>query len=401
MAHVFSPPPSQTRHAIILAAGESTRTRPLTLNRPKPLIPLLGKPLLAHILAELAGLVDHVTLIVGYRAADIQAHFGPSYRGMALSYVFQSPHSKGTAAALLAVAAQATSQPPCLVLYGDNLISRVDILGVLGHCPSLAGLPVADPSAFGVLEVQDGSVQRIVEKPPTAPPGSLANPGIYHFPPTAFPLLCQLQPSPRGEYELTELIELLAQQGKVAYHACQGFWLPVGTPWEALLATIFLLERQRDLRSSISPKAQLDPSCTVEGMVQIGAATIGAGCYLKGPLVIGDGVTVGEGCTLQRVVLEPGASLGHGCQLTDTAVGAGSKLGPGCVLAHSFLDAEVTLGAGVILLAQAFPDLPPLAAATQGLLTEQAWRWRGAILAQGNSLPPGTILPPGTVQFPT
>lgn len=195
--------PCPTRHAVILAAGESTRTRPLTLHRPKPLIPLLGKPLLAHILDELVGIVQHVTLVVGYRADDIRRSFGTSYQGMQLSFVVQE-QVNGTAGALLSVAQQAEGggapplDAPFFLLYGDNLISQVDVRGVCRDRYCLAGLQVADPRLFGVLEIHEGQVVRILEKTPYPPPGAPANPGIYHLDGQAVPLLAQIQPSPRA-----------------------------------------------------------------------------------------------------------------------------------------------------------------------------------------------------------
>ncbi|MCU0490209.1 MAG: sugar phosphate nucleotidyltransferase, partial [Chloroflexaceae bacterium] len=199
-----------TRHAVILAAGESKRTRPLTNDRPKPLIPLLGKPLLAHILDELVGLVETVTLVVGYRAADISAHFGSAYRGMALRYAHQH-QTNGTASALLAVeTAFGPLDEAFFLLYGDNLISREDLEPLCQQPYSLAGLRVDDARSFGVLELADDHVVRILEKPANPPPHALANPGIYHFGPAAFPALHEIRPSPRGEYEFTDLIELLA-----------------------------------------------------------------------------------------------------------------------------------------------------------------------------------------------
>lgn len=214
------------RHAVLLAAGESTRTRPLTLQRPKPLIPLLDRPLLAHILDELVGIVERMTLVVGYRADQVAAAFGTEYRGMQLRYMRQTVVN-GTAGALLAAA---PIDEPFFLLYGDNLVAREDILGVAQGRYGVAGLPVADARAFGVLQIEHGSVTGILEKPAEPPPHALANPGIYCFDAAVFPLLEQIAPSPRGELELTDLIGALAATSPVHPHVCTGYWVPVGNP---------------------------------------------------------------------------------------------------------------------------------------------------------------------------
>jgi bifunctional UDP-N-acetylglucosamine pyrophosphorylase/glucosamine-1-phosphate N-acetyltransferase len=375
MSRSPAPTPCATRHAIILAAGESKRTRPLTSHRPKPLIPLLGRPLLAHILDELVGLVDRVTLVVGYRADEIQLAFGESYRGVALRYVLQE-QVNGTAGALLAVGQIAE---PFFLLYGDNLIAHADVLGVCAQLPSLAGMRVEDARPFGVLQVADGRVLGIIEKPADPPPDALANPGIYHLDAAAFPALARIAPSPRGEYELTDLVGLLAAERRVGYHICTGFWVPVGTPWEALSAAQFLIARRAGLREQIS-----------------GAAQIGAGSRIVGPAVIGAGCVVGAGCLIEGSCLEPGAIVGDGAVVRHSAIGAGARVGAGCVVESSWLDDGATVGDGASLRARIFGELRPTAD-TAGLLGREMLCTRGAVLGRGAAVAAGAQVEPGSV----
>lgn len=395
----------QTRHAIILAAGESKRTRPLTLRRPKPLIPLLGQPLLAYILDELVGLIDHVTLVVGYRADDIRAHFGPTYRGMQLHYVVQNAIN-GTAGALLAVAdyaattteARELTSGPFFLLYGDNLMNQRDLLGICQQHYCLAALPVDDPSAFGILELDGEQVTRIIEKPPDAPPGALANPGLYHFDEQVYPALHTIQPSPRGEYELTDLIALLARAHRVGYHLCQGHWIPIGTPWDVMIATTFLLEQNAPLRREIHSAALLD-GCEVDGWVRIGDARIAPGCRIVGPTVIGDGVMIGAGCAIACSVLEEGAVVGAGSIINHAVLGATSRVGEGSILRYSMLDEGASVGAGTRMDA-AHNDERTVVANTAGLLARADLAWCGSVLGPGVALPAGTVVEPGTIIFP-
>jgi NDP-sugar pyrophosphorylase family protein len=380
------------RHAVILAAGASTRTRPLTDHRPKPLIPLLGRPLLAHILDALHGLIDRATLVVGYRADQIEAEFGASYRGIALRYAVQQ-QVNGTAGALLAAA---PLNEPFFLLYGDNLIAREDVLGVSRQINTLAGLPVADARAFGVIERDGDLVRRIIEKPQQPPPDPLANPGIFHFSAEAAQLVAQIQPSPRGELELTDLIELLAARGPVSCHVCSGHWIPVGTVWEAIAAARYLLHSTVH-EDRITRGALIAPTADLRGPLIIEAgAQIGPHARIIGPAYIGAAAEVAGGAVLIESVLEPGAVLDAGARLIGSVVSRGARVGAHAVVRNSWLDDAAVLGAGSLINAAEQTSLQP-AAATCGRLTVREQRTLGAVLARDVSLPVGTILNPGSV----
>lgn len=395
--------PCTTRHAIVLAAGESKRTRPLTLHRPKPLIPLLDRPLLAHILDELVGLVERVTLVVGYRADALRAAFGGVYRGMHLEYVTQT-QINGTAGALLAVVEAAAAgqiaplDAPFFLLYGDNLIGGIDMLGVCLHPYALAALRVDDPRAFGILHLDGEQVVGILEKPSDPPPDALANPGIYHFAQAALALLPRIQPSPRGEYELTDLIGLLAASQSVRYHICQGHWIPVGTPWDVLTASQFLLEKQH--MPDTHTAAHIGADCQISGAVRIGRAQLGARCHVRGPVWIGDDVIVGDDCVLDRVVLHDGVAVGAGSQIEHSVLGAGCRTADGCVVQWSVLDDDAVLEARASLRARVFVEVQPVAD-TAGLLDPAMQQWRGAVVGRGVLVESGQVLAPGTVLFPS
>ncbi len=385
-----------TRHAVILAAGESKRTRPLTLHRPKPLIPLLGQPLLAHILDELFGLVDRVTLVVGYRADAIQERFGFVYRGTELRYVRQQTVN-GTASALQVVEGHVNE--PFFLLYGDNLIGRADVLATCVQRYCMAALQVDDLRSFGVLEIVDGTVKRILEKPENPPPGALANPGIFHFDEQVFPALRQIRPSSRGEYELTDLIAMLAQDHAVGYTVCQNHWIPVGNPWEALNASAFLLARRANLRAEIESAATIAADADISGAVRIGRAQIGAGTRIVGPAVIGDDVVIGVGCVVDRSVLEDGVVVNDGSVIEHSALGLGAYVGAQCLVQSSWLDTGARVGDQARLVARRFDDVRSVAD-TMGLLDPAVMATHGTVLGAHVELPSSAAPEPGSVIFP-
>jgi bifunctional UDP-N-acetylglucosamine pyrophosphorylase/glucosamine-1-phosphate N-acetyltransferase len=392
-----------TQHAIILAAGESTRTRPLTLHRPKPLIPLLGQPLLAHILDELVGIVEHVTLVVGYRADDIRHHFGASYRGMHIHYV-QQTQINGTAGALLTVAEQADSagvpslENPFFLLYGDNLISQTDLLGICQHRYAMAGLCVDDPTAFGVLHIVDNCVQRIIEKPPEAPADALVNPGIYQFDGQVFPALRSIPPSPRGEYELTDLIAALAEEHCVGYSSCRGHWIPVGNPWDVLIASAFLLQRGKEHHASIHPDAVTE-GCEITGPVHIGRARLEPGSHVVGPAFIGDNVVVGTGSTIVQSVLEAGSVVGTESRIEYSVLMPQTEVADRCLMQHSLLDNHSALRTGVELSSRLFDEVKAVAE-TKSLLNRELLCQRGVVVGSGVKLTADTPVHAGDVLFP-
>jgi bifunctional UDP-N-acetylglucosamine pyrophosphorylase/glucosamine-1-phosphate N-acetyltransferase len=383
------------RHAVILVAGASTRTRPLTVQRPKPLIPLLGRPLLAHILDELVGLVDRVTLVVGYRADQIVATFGPVYRGMAIRYAYQTTIN-GTAGALMAAT---PLDEPFVLLYGDNLVSRADIEGVRQMRYGVAGLRVSDPRSFGILELVDGQVQRIIEKPAYPPPDALANAGIYHFDSEVVPLLHQITPSPRGELELTDLIGLLAARHPVGCHVCTGHWIPVGTPWEALVAARFLLaqQAQHQLQPQIAPGATVDPQAELEGSVVIGeGARIEGQVRIVGPVWIGPRAEIRSGALVIASVIETGATIESEAMVGGSVIGPAAIVEAGATISHSWLDEGVQIGPQTVIEAAAFSDPQPTAV-VNGLLSHADLVNRGAVVAAGLTIAPASRVAAGSV----
>lgn len=228
--------------AVVLAAGRGTRMGPLTQNRPKVMLPIANKPVLSHVIlsARDAGIKEFV-LVVGYRGEIIEQYFGDgSEFGVSIEYAFQERQS-GTADAVSK--AEKFVDDRFLVLNGDVIVSPQHIKKLVRQSGEavLTAIQVENPSDFGVLEVSDGRVLRIIEKPQN-PPTNLANTGIYVFSLKIFDAIKRTKLSARKEYEITDSLQLLIDEGAdVGYLTLSGNWLDIGKPWELLDANEYFL----------------------------------------------------------------------------------------------------------------------------------------------------------------
>ena len=333
--------------AVILAGGEGTRLRPLTCNIPKPMVPILNRPFLEHMLAHLKGNdVDHAILTLCYLPDRIQAHFGGGEdAGLDLSYVLEE-QPLGTAGAVKNV--EQDLDGSFFVLNGD-VFTDLDLKAMVRfHREKKAQVtifltPVDDPSAFGVVETDEGDrVQSFLEKPsPQETTSNWINGGIYLIEPQA------LSHAPSGEFYMFErgLFPRLLELGIPVYgYRARPYWMDLGTPTN-------YLQVHRDLLTgaSRSPwseggdtglgRSSVDPSASVTGPVLLGErCSIGPGAVIQGPAVLGPGCVVGQDARIlgsilwQGVAVERGAAL-TGCIIGDGArIGEGSSVGEGCIL---------------------------------------------------------------------
>ena len=214
--------------AVILAAGKGVRMLPLTLDRPKPLIEINGKPFLMHLLERLhtAGFEDKdIAIIVGYKGEKIEEFL--EEHNLAITVIAQQA-LLGTGDAVYH-AREFVDEDDFIVVGGDNLFSSDDLLRIQQddeYC-YVSGWKVEDPSRYGVLLCKGDVLAEIVEKPKEFV-GDLINAGLYKFTPDIFEALEQIDISERGELELTDAITLLAESRKVKVMMLQDYWLDLG-----------------------------------------------------------------------------------------------------------------------------------------------------------------------------
>jgi len=228
--------------AVVLAAGEGSRMRPLTASRPKVMLPVGGRPLLEEIIvrAKAAG-IDRFVLVVGYKWESVQSHLEDgSALGVKIEYAIQD-RQLGTGHALLA--AESLAEDRFVVLNGDILPDTESLSRMIegsGSRSAVAAKLVDDPRRYGVFLAERGLMKAVVEKS-QSPPSDLANAGIYLLDREIFDLLRGARISERGEYELTDGLNRLASSGREIAIIEVSEWIEVGRPWDLLAANIAVI----------------------------------------------------------------------------------------------------------------------------------------------------------------
>ncbi|MHB1390007.1 MAG: glucose-1-phosphate thymidylyltransferase [Thermoleophilia bacterium] len=272
---------------LILSGGTGSRLRPITHTSAKQLVPVANKPVLFYGIESLrdAG-IREIGIIVGDTAAEIEAAAGDGSRwGVKITYIPQEA-PLGLAHAVL------TAEPflgdSSFVMYlGDNLLrdgisELVDTFISNGPDAMILLQEVPNPEAYGVAEVVDGAVVRLVEKP-AEPQSNLALVGVYMFTPAIHDCARAIKPSARGELEITDAIQCLIDQGKrVEPHVVQGWWKDTGKLEDMLEANRLILDvLETDIVGTVE-------NSEIHGRVAIEAGARVTNCTIRGPVIIGE-----------------------------------------------------------------------------------------------------------------
>jgi glucose-1-phosphate thymidylyltransferase len=317
----------QDLKGLILSGGEGTRLRPITHTSAKQLVPVANKPVLFYGIESLveAGVTDLGIVIAPSTGAAIREAVGDgSGFGASVTYIVQDEPAGLAHAALTAEEYLAGS--PFVMYLGDNLLrdgitalvsafrsSEPDALILLTH--------VADPSAYGVAELDGDRVVRLVEKP-SEPPSDLALVGVYMFQPAILDAARELKPSWRGELEITEAIQALIDGGaRVESQVVTGWWKDTGHLEDMLEANRLVLEEIEPrldgeaVDSKIEGRVVVEKGARVERSNVRGPAIIGAGARIT-DTYIGPYTSVGEGVEIARSEVEHSIIL-SGSRVSD------------------------------------------------------------------------------------
>jgi glucose-1-phosphate thymidylyltransferase len=301
---------------LILSGGRGTRLRPITFTSAKQLVPVANKPVLFYGIEAMAaaGIRDVGIIIAPETGQEIRDAAGDGSRfGVRITYIVQDD-PLGLAHAVL-TAEPFLGSSPFVMYLGDNLLQggmEELVAAFREHEPEALILltPVPDPQNFGVAELgPDGGVVRLVEKPPE-PPSDLALVGVYMFTPLIHEAARAIEPSGRGELEITDAIQWLVDGGRrVEPHVVRGWWKDTGRLDDMLEANRLILDtvvRRIDgelLEAQVDGRVVVEAGATLERATVRGPAIIGAGALVR-DAYIGPYTAVGSRCVIERAEVE-------------------------------------------------------------------------------------------------
>jgi glucose-1-phosphate thymidylyltransferase len=307
---------------IILHGGHGTRLRPLTHTGPKQLLPIGNKPMSEYGLEKIieAGISDIAIVIGGIGSNKVKDYYGNGEKyGVKISYVEQE-FPKGIAHAIN-LCKEFIGNEKFLVFLGDNIIKKsiADYAKDFEIGDSEASImlcEVDNPTQFGIAEIFENKIIKIMEKPKN-PPSNLAVIGIYFLTPTIFEIIEKLKPSWRNELEITDALDmLLKEKHEISYYKVTDYWKDTGTPEDILHANKLLLE---DMKSYVN--GDIEEGVKVTGKVIIGKnSIIKKDTKLVGPIIIGENCIISN-----KAELGPNISLGNnskisGCRIKNSII---------------------------------------------------------------------------------
>ncbi len=331
---------------LILSGGKGTRLYPLTYTKAKQLIPVANKPVLVRVIETIrsAGIED-IGVVIGQTGPEIREALGDGHKwGARLTYIEQA--SPDGLAHAVKIAHDFLGQDRFVVFLGDNVIqggiNRLieDFRNNEDWNSQIVLKEVPNPSSYGVAKLgHDGRIEQLIEKPAN-PPSNLALVGIYMFDASIFQAVNNIQPSPRGELEITDAIQWLVEHGYRVYpHIHQGWWIDTGKPTDMLEANSCVLD---ELQPSISDKAIIENSeIDSRVTVQDGARIVNS--VVRGPTIIGENTIIEDSyigpftsiyynchirqCEIERsIILENSKVLDIKALLRDSLIGRHAKV---------------------------------------------------------------------------
>jgi glucose-1-phosphate thymidylyltransferase len=304
---------------ILLHGGHGTRLRPLTHTGPKQLLPIANKPMSQYCLESIrdAGATEIAIIIGGIGSNKVREYYENGEKfGVKITYVEQE-YPKGIAHAIR-LCKDFIGNEKFLVFLGDNIIQKsiLDYAKDFERSDAKASIllcEVDEPSRFGIADMRDGKITKIMEKPQN-PPTNLAVTGIYFLTPKIFEIIDRLKPSWRNELEITDALQMLLEEGnKITYHTITDYWKDTGTPDDIIHANKAILQSMKPYFHGKKDDVH------VTGNVMVGANTQIHNSKIDGPVIIGDN------CVIDRVNIGPNTSIGDDtklsyCNISDSII---------------------------------------------------------------------------------
>lgn len=308
--------------------GHGTRLRPLTHTGPKQLLPIANKPMSQYCIESLreAGITDIAIIIGGLGSNKVQEYYGSGESfGVKLTYI-QQDYPRGIAHAIR-LCKEFIDNQKFIVFLGDNILKRSisDYAINFEKSDSDASIllcEVNNPTQFGIADVKDGAIKKIMEKPKN-PPTNLAVTGIYFLTPIIFDIIDRLKPSWRNELEITDALQMLLEENhKITYYMVTDYWKDTGTPHDIIHANQVILETMKPYFYG-----KREEGVSISGNVMVGDNTLlKTGSTIMGPVIIGKNCIIDSGTHIG-----PNTSIGDEsklskCDIEDSIIMSGCKI---------------------------------------------------------------------------
>lgn len=382
--------------ALILAAGEGTRLRPLTSNIPKPLLLVAGKPFLSHLIAALkdAG-IKEISLLVGWKSNRIKEFYGDgSAEGVIIEYLEQKERM-GTAHAI--GIAESAMKDSFLCVNGDIVVSASDLKEMISLHRKygsivMGAVTVEDPSRFGVIEISGEKLLKIIEKP-KVPSSKLVNAGVFIFTPEIFQWIRKTKRSPRGEYEITDSLNMIAASHNVIVYPLKEGWIDVGRPWDLLQANEILMSKiKKQIEGVVENGATLIGDVVVEK-----GARVRSGSYIEGPVFISKECDIGPNCYIRPATcLGRGVRVGNAVEIKNSIIMAETHIAHHNYVGDSIIGERCNLGAGTKVANLRF-DGKSIKLTMNGVLIDSGRRKLGVIMGDDVKTGINSMIDAGTV----
>ncbi len=345
---------------IILHGGHGTRLRPLTHTGPKQLLPIANKPMSQYCVETLidAGIVEIAFIIGGVGSNKVKDYYGNGEKFNAKFSYIEQDFPKGIAHAI-SLCKDFVNGEKFVVFLGDNLIQK-SIKKYLSNfqeshtAASLLLCKVDNPTQFGVADIKNDKIIKIVEKPKN-PTSNLAVTGIYFLTPIVFDVIKNLKPSWRNELEIADALQILIQEKKeISYDIITDFWKDTGTPKDILEANRTILENMNESFNGKKEKNVIlegkmivsEGTLIKEGAKITGPVIIGKNCIIENNTVIGENTSIGnnshlKGCTISNSIIMSNCSIDGDLNIKNSIIASNSK-----IIKNSETDKIFLLGEG-------------------------------------------------------
>ena len=340
---------------ILLHGGHGTRLRPLTHTGPKQLIPIANKPMSEYCIESMksAGITEIVIIIGGIGSQKVKEYYGNGDQfGVKINYILQD-FPRGIAHAI-SLCEDFIGNEKFLVFLGDNIIQKsINEFGIefekSNDAATILLCEVDNPSRFGIADIQNGKIKRIIEKPKN-PPTNLAVTGIYFLTPIIFDIIKRLKPSWRNELEITDALDmLLNEKHSISYKMITHYWKDTGTPDDIIHANGIILE---NLSTYFHGKD--DGTNTIEGNVMVGENSI-----IKNHSALNGPIIIGKNCTIDGATIGPHTSIGDNsiisnCNLQDSIIMSDCKITGNIKIKNSIISYNASIISNPINIEKTF-----------------------------------------------